>query len=72
MVLLRMEVKEFHFKLRVFRSLLPPTIMSGINPGDEVSCSSLGLRVCCLVADNFEVETHFRVLRGCLCSFNFR
>jgi hypothetical protein len=31
------EVKSFRFKLRVFRFLLSPTTMSGINLGDEVS-----------------------------------
>jgi len=33
------EVKGFYFKLRVSRSFLSPTTMSGINVGDEVSNS---------------------------------
>jgi len=35
------EVESFRFKLRVFRSLLSSTTMSGINPGDDVSDSSV-------------------------------
>lgn len=41
------EVKSFRFKLRVFRSLLSPTTMSGINLGDEVSNSSVGSFASC-------------------------
>jgi len=37
------EVESFRFKLRTFSSLLPPTTMSGINAGDEVSDSPVGL-----------------------------
>jgi len=33
------EVESFCFKLRVSRSFLSPTTMSGINLGDEVSDS---------------------------------
>jgi hypothetical protein len=40
------EVKGFRFKLRVVGSLLSPTIMSGINTGDEVSNLFLGRRAC--------------------------
>lgn len=46
------EVKGFYFKLRVFRSLLSPTTMSGINPGDEVSNSPVGPFVSCLGTQN--------------------
>lgn len=42
------EAKSFRFKLRVFRSLLSPTTMSGINPGDDVSDSSKGPFASCL------------------------
>ena len=41
------EVKGFRFKLRVSRSLLSPTTMSGINLGDEVSNAFSILRTRC-------------------------
>jgi len=46
------EVESFRFKLRVFRSLLSPTTMSGINAGDDVSDSLMGPLASCLVTEN--------------------
>lgn len=51
------ERKKFRFKLRVFRSLLSPTTMSGINLGDEVSCPFR--RVCRFIADNLRQKLIF-------------
>lgn len=45
------EVKDFRFKLRAFGSLLSPTIMSGINAGDDVSSLFVGRLASCLVTE---------------------
>lgn len=45
------EGKCFRFKLRAFGSLLSPTTMSGINPGDEVSSLFVEPLASCLVTE---------------------
>jgi hypothetical protein len=54
------EAEGFRLKLqlRVPRSLLLPTAMFGIDPGDDVSRRSLRHRIYPLVSDNYGVETH--------------